>query len=142
MSALYGGRQGKRAPAGNPTSIICHGLMDAAAVGFPEAHQNASAMATLALTGYEVPGFDTVMPAVSFQQEAEALGCIVHWGHRDMMPSVKVSPCKEFKNVIILHSLLENLKAIAEAVQASEQWITITTEALKHKLDAEEEICL
>lgn len=27
-------------------------------------------------------------------------------------------------------------------VQASEQWKTITTEALKHKLDAEEEICL
>ena len=94
MSALYGERQGKRPPAGNPTSIFCHGLMDAAGVGFPEAHQDASAIATLALTGYEVAGFDTVMPAVSLQQEAEALGCIVHWGHRDMMPNVKVSPDK------------------------------------------------
>lgn len=36
MSALYGGRRGVRPPAGNPTSVICHGLMDAAGVGFPD----------------------------------------------------------------------------------------------------------
>jgi [methyl-Co(III) methanol-specific corrinoid protein]:coenzyme M methyltransferase len=64
--------------------------MDAAGIGFPEAHQDASAMAVLALIGHEVAGFDTVMPAFSVQQEA--LGCQVHWGHRDMMPDVKESP--------------------------------------------------
>jgi len=30
MSALYNGRKGERTPAGNLTSIVCHGLMDAA----------------------------------------------------------------------------------------------------------------
>ena len=30
MSALYNGRKGERPPAGNPISIVCHGLMDAA----------------------------------------------------------------------------------------------------------------
>ena len=32
MSALYNGRKGARPPAGNPTSVICHGLMDAAGI--------------------------------------------------------------------------------------------------------------
>ncbi len=107
MSALYGGRRGERPPAGNPTSIICHDLMDAAGVGFPEAHQDAPAMAALALTGHEVAGFDTVMPEFSVQQEAEALGCTVDWGNRDMMPDVKVFPCKDFQKVKIPGDLLE-----------------------------------
>ena len=29
MSALYKGRKVERPPAENPTSIVCHGLMDA-----------------------------------------------------------------------------------------------------------------
>ena len=51
MSALYNGRKGSRPPAGNPTSIVCHGLMDAAGVSFPEAHLDANPMADLALAG-------------------------------------------------------------------------------------------
>ena len=118
MSALYGGRQGERPPAGNPTSIICHALMDAADVGFPEAHIDASAMATLALTGYEVAGFDTVMPEFSVQQEAEALGCKVDWGHRDMMPDVKESPYKDFHKVEVPHDLLEkpSMRVVLDAL--------------------------
>ena len=81
--------------------------MDAAGVGFPEAHQDASAMATLALTGYEVAGFDTVMPEFSVQQEAGALGCEVDWGNRDMMPDVKVFPHKDFSKVVVPNDLLE-----------------------------------
>ena len=118
MSALYGGRRGERPPAGNPTSIICHDLMDAAGVGFPEAHQDAGAMAALALAGYEVAGFDTVMPEFSVQQEAEALGCAVDWGHRDMMPDVKESPCQDFHNVEIPHNLLEkpSMRVVLDAL--------------------------
>ena len=67
--------------------------MDAAGVDFPEAHLDASAMAALALTGHEVVGFDTVMPEFSVQQEAEALGCKVDWGNRDMMPDVGNTSC-------------------------------------------------
>ncbi len=118
MAALYGGRRGERPPAGNPTSIICHGLMDAVGVGFPEAHQDARAMAALALSGYEVAGFDTVMPAFSVQQEGEALGCKVDWGHRDMMPDIKESPYKDFRKVKIPHNLLEkpSMRVVLDAL--------------------------
>ena len=64
MSAMFGGRRGPRPPAGNPTSIACHGLMDKVGVSFPEAHLNPNAMAELALAGHEVLGFDTVMPSI------------------------------------------------------------------------------
>ena len=75
-------------------------------------------MATLALTGYEVAGFDTVMPEFSVQQEAEALGCKVDWGHRDMMPDVKESPYKDFHNVEIPHDLLEkpSMRVVLDAL--------------------------
>ena len=118
MSALYGGRRGERPPAGNPTSIICHDLMDVAGVSFPEAHLDANAMAALALTGYEEAGFDTVMPEFSVQQEGEALGCKVHWGHRDMMPDIKVSPYKDFREVEIPDDLLEkpSMRVVLDAL--------------------------
>lgn len=75
-------------------------------------------MAALALTGYEVAGFDTVMPEFSVQQEAEALGCKVHWGHRDMMPDVKESPYKDFHKVEIPHDLLEkpSMRVVLDAL--------------------------
>ena len=82
MSAMFNGRKGERPPVGNPTSIVCHDLMDTAGVSFPEAHLDANAMADLALAGHEVLGFDTVMPEYSVQQEAAALGCEVDWGNR------------------------------------------------------------
>lgn len=37
MSALYKGMKGERPPVGNPTSIVCHGLMDLCGISFPEA---------------------------------------------------------------------------------------------------------
>jgi uroporphyrinogen-III decarboxylase len=89
MSAMFNGRKGERLPVGNPTSIVCHGLMDAAGVSFPEAHLDAGAMAELALAGHEVLGFDTVMPEFSVQQEGAALGCEVDWGNRDRMPEME-----------------------------------------------------
>ena len=118
MSALYGGRRGQRPPAGNPTSIVCHALMDAAGVDFPEAHLDANAMAAVALTGYEVVGFDTVMPEFSVQQEAAALGCTVDWGHRDMMPDVKEFPYTDFHNVEVPHALLEkpSMRVVLDAL--------------------------
>jgi [methyl-Co(III) methanol-specific corrinoid protein]:coenzyme M methyltransferase len=87
MSALFNGRKGVRPPAVNPTSIVCHGLMDAAGVSFPEAHLDASAMAELALAGAEIIGFDTVMPEFSVVQEAAALGSVMDWGDRNRMPT-------------------------------------------------------
>jgi hypothetical protein len=88
MSGLYQGRKGQRPPVANPTSIICNGLLEAAGVGIPPSPPwNPSAMAQLAMAGYEVAGFDSVMPEYSVDQEAAALGCQIDWGDNDNMPT-------------------------------------------------------
>ena len=107
MSAIFGGRQGHRPPVGNPTSIACHGLMDKTGVSFPQAHLDAQAMADLALAGWEVLGFDTVMPEYSVVQEAAALGAQVDWGDRDKMPDVKNFPNADFSDILIPTDFLE-----------------------------------
>lgn len=118
LSALLGGRRGERPPVGNPTSIICHDLMDAAGVGFPEAHLDPEAMARLALAGHEVAGFDVVMPEFSVLQEAAALGSQVNWGHRDMMPDTKEVPYADLGPVEVPENLLEkpSIKVVLDAI--------------------------
>ena len=118
MSAMFNGRKGHRPPVGNPTSIVCHGLMDAAGVSFPQAHLNANAMAELALAGHEVLGFDTVMPEFSVQQESAALGCEVDWGSRDRMPDNKNFTHADFSDIVVPHHLLEkpSMKVVLEAL--------------------------
>ena len=118
MSAMFNGRKGERPPVGNPTSIVCHGLMDAAGVSFPEAHLDANAMADLALAGHEILGFDTVMPEYSVQQEGAALGCEVDWGNRDRMPDNKNFPYEDFSDVVVPEHLLEkpSIKVVLEAL--------------------------
>ena len=118
MSAVFNGRKGERPPVGNPTSIVCHGLMDAAGVSFPEAHLDPDAMAELALAGHEVLGFDTVMPEYSVQQESAALGAEVDWGDRDRMPDNKNFLYEDFADVVIPEDLLEkpSIKVVLEAL--------------------------
>ncbi len=118
MSALFNGRKGERPPVGNPTSIACHGLMDACGVSFPQAHLDPKAMAILALAGHEILGFDTVMPEYSVVQEAAALGCEVDWGNRDQMPNCKTSPYADFSDVHISKNLLEkpSIRVILDAL--------------------------
>jgi [methyl-Co(III) methanol-specific corrinoid protein]:coenzyme M methyltransferase len=118
MSAMFNGRKGERPPVGNPTSIVCHGLMDAAGVSFPDAHLDPNAMAELALAGHEILGFDTVMPEYSVQQEGAALGCDVDWGDRDRMPDAKNFPFEDFSDVIVPQNLLEkpSTKVVLDAL--------------------------
>jgi [methyl-Co(III) methanol-specific corrinoid protein]:coenzyme M methyltransferase len=118
MSALFNGKKAKRPPAGNPTSIICHGLMDASGISFPQAHTDPQAMAELAMSGHEILGFDTVMPEYSVHQESAALGCHVDWGHRDMMPDAKTHPHADFSNITVPENLLEkpSIKVVLEAL--------------------------
>ena len=118
MSAMFGGRKAHRPPVLNPTSIVCHGLMDAAGISFPEAHLNANAMAELALAGHEVLGFDSVMPEFSVQQEAAALGSEIDWGHRDRMPENKTFPHEDFSDIEIPENLLEmpSMKVVLDAL--------------------------
>jgi len=118
MSAMFNGRKGERPPVGNPTSIVCHGLMDAAGISFPQAHLDPGAMAELALAGHEIAGFDTVMPEYSVQQEGAALGCEVDWGDRDRMPDAKNFPYENFADVVVPDNLLEkpSIKVVLKAL--------------------------
>ncbi|MEJ5376377.1 MAG: MtaA/CmuA family methyltransferase [bacterium] len=118
MSALLGGRRAQRPPVGNPTSIVCHGLMDACGVSFPEAHLDAQAMAELALAGHEVVGFDTVMPEYSVHQESAALGCQVDWGSKDRMPDAKNFPYADFSDIQVPDNILEkpSMRVVLDAL--------------------------
>jgi [methyl-Co(III) methanol-specific corrinoid protein]:coenzyme M methyltransferase len=120
MSALFNGRKGSRPPVGNPTSIVCHGLMDACGVPFPDAHLNANAMAELALAGHELLGFDTVMPEYSVHQESAALGCDVDWGGRDRMPDARNFPHSDFSDIQVPENLLEkpSMKVVLDALSS------------------------
>ena len=118
LANLMGGRKGKRLSVSNPTSIACVELMNKIGVHFPEAHLDAKQMAELAAAGYEVLGFDTVMPEFSVQQEAAALGCEVNWGDDNMMPEVLTHPVKEASDVVIPENLLEkpSMRVVLDAI--------------------------
>ena len=118
MSAMFSGSRGERPPTGPPTSIACHDLMEATGVSFPEAHLNANAMAELALGGYEIIGFDTVMPEYSVDQEVAALGAEVDWGDRNMMPDTKSFLYENFSDILIPDDFLErpSMKVLLDAL--------------------------
>jgi len=118
MSALYDGRKGERPPVGNPTSIACHDLMDAAGISFPEAHLDADAMADLALAGHEIVGFDAVMPEYSVVQEAAALGAEIDWGNRNLMPDCKSFPHEDFSDIEVPENFLEkpSMRVLLDAI--------------------------
>ena len=118
MSALYNGWKGQRPAAVNPTAVVCHDLMDATGISYPDAHLDAQKMAELALAGHEMIGFDTVMPEFSVDQEAAALGCQVDWGNRDTMPDCKNFPNADFSDVAVPEDFLEkpSMRVVLEAL--------------------------
>lgn len=107
LSGMFGGRKGDRISVANPTSIVSVELMERTGVFFPDAHLDPARMAELAAGGYEILGFDSIMPEFSVQQEAAALGCVVDWGSPTMMPDAKTHPVKEVAQVQIPENLLE-----------------------------------
>lgn len=119
LSGLFGGRKGDQIAVANPTSIISVELMKKVGIFFPEAHLDPQKMAELAAAGYEIIGFDSIMPEFSVQQEAEALGCVVDWGSPDMMPDAKTHPAKEVKDIVIPENILEkpSMKVVLKALE-------------------------
>lgn len=119
LSGLFGGRKGDRIAVASPTSIVSVELMEKTGAFFPEAHLDPVKMAQLAAGGYEVLGFDTVMPEFSVNQEAEALGCVVDWGSPTMMPDAKTHPVREISDLKIPENLLEkpSLKVLLRALE-------------------------
>jgi MtaA/CmuA family methyltransferase len=119
LSGLFGGRRGDRISVASPTSIVSVELMEKTGSFFPKAHVDPVKMAELAAGGYEILGFDTIMPEFSVNQEAEALGCVVDWGSPTMMPDAKTHPVREISDLKIPENLLEkpSLKVLLRALE-------------------------
>ncbi len=119
LSGLCGGRKGDRIAVASPTSIVSVELMEKTGVFFPEAHLDPVKMADLAAGGYEILGFDTIMPEFSVNQEAEALGCVIDWGGPSMMPDAKTHPVKELRDIQIPENFLEkpSLNVVLRALE-------------------------
>ena len=96
-----------RPAVGSATSVISMELMEEVGVFFPEAHLEAEAMAELAASACTILGHDVIMPIFSVQHEAEALGCQVDWGRRDMMPDVRQHPCRDASDIHIPTDFLQ-----------------------------------
>lgn len=107
LSGLFGGRV-DRPPVGNPTSVATKELMEMTGAFFPQAHLDPEKMARLAAGGYEILGYDSIMPVFSVQQEAAALGCEIDWGNPDMMPEAKTHPWCNADEVHIPPDFLEH----------------------------------
>ncbi len=118
LSGLLDGKKGRRISVASPTSIACVELMDKVGVSFPGAHLDAGQMAELASGGYDILGFDTIMPEFSVQQEAAAFGCEVDWGSRNMMPTSRTHPVKVVEEIVVPTNILEkhSLKVVLDAI--------------------------
>jgi [methyl-Co(III) methanol-specific corrinoid protein]:coenzyme M methyltransferase len=78
---------------------------------WPQANYDAEKMATLALAGYEIAGFENVRCPFCTTVLAETLGCTVAEGSIDIQPYVTDFPCKkkaDVKNITVPDLLLES----------------------------------
>lgn len=108
-----------RIPVGNPTSVATVESMEACGSYFPDVHLDAEKMATLAATGHEILGFDTIAPYFSVQQEAAAFGLKMSWGEVDSMPDVLENPYEEPEDIIIPTDFLEqpSIRTVLDALR-------------------------
>lgn len=86
-------------------------LMEMAGSYWPQANYDAEKMATLALAGYEIAGFENVRCPFCTTVLAETLGCTVAEGSIDIQPYVTDFPCKkknDVKNITVPDLLLES----------------------------------
>jgi len=86
LNALRRGNAAGNPSPGTGTSIACRELMQRVGAWFPQAHLEAEQMATLAMAGHTLLGFDVVMPLFGVCHEAAAMGVEIRWGGPDAMP--------------------------------------------------------
>jgi len=108
-----------RPAVGSATSVVSVELMEEVGVFFPRAHLEAEAMAELAASAHTRLGHDIVMPIFSVQHEAEALGCEVDWGRRDVMPDVREHPCRDASDIHVPTDFLQrpSCRVVIEALR-------------------------
>jgi len=120
IGGLMGGRF-DRIPVCNPTSVATVESQELTGAYFPEAHTDAKKAATLAAAGYELLGYDTIMPYFSVHIGSPALGCEMDWGDRQTMPSTVTSPYKDDKDIEVPTEEeryeVYSIKAVVDAIK-------------------------
>ncbi|HIH74361.1 MAG TPA: MtaA/CmuA family methyltransferase [Methanosarcina sp.] len=103
-------------------------LMEMTGAYWPQANYDALKMATLALAGHEIAGFENVRCPFCTTVLAETLGCTVAEGSVDIQPFVTDFPCKkktDVKNISVPDSLLESRRTsvVLDAVSIMKEYV-------------------
>lgn len=88
MLAALAGRPVDRAPVFSANQTGTYAQMDETGAAWPEAHQKAEAMATLAAGAHTILGFDAVRVPYCQTFESEALGSTVKYAGREGVPRI------------------------------------------------------
>ena len=100
LAAIHGGRV-DRPPVGTVTSLATLEAMDACGAAFPDVHLDADRMVRLAEYSSLETGFDMIFPLFSVVHEAAALGAPVHWGARNVMPTISAPLWQEPEQIVV-----------------------------------------
>ncbi|AKB22743.1 methylcobamide:CoM methyltransferase MtaA [Methanosarcina sp. WH1] len=107
LNALQG-RPVDRVPVCSVTQTGTVELMDLTGAAWPIAHSDPEKMAALALAGHEIAGLEAVSYPYCLTMLAEAMGCNVRMGTKDIQPSVLSHPFSEGpENLEVPEALLE-----------------------------------
>ena len=86
---------------------------------WPKSHRNPKLMASLALAGHTIAGFEAVRYPYCLTVLAEAMGCDVNMGRIDVQPSVIAHPLSDEKNEVIYPDDLLNTKRVPSVLEAT-----------------------
>jgi [methyl-Co(III) methanol-specific corrinoid protein]:coenzyme M methyltransferase len=97
-------------------------LMEITGAYWPQANYDAEKMATLAIAGYEIAGFESVRCPFCTTVLAETLGCTVAEGSIDIQPYITDFPCKkkaDVKHITVPDSFLKSRRTsvVLDAVE-------------------------
>ncbi len=112
------GKKTERKAVFNPVSSVTVDQMEIMGSYFPQAHTNAKKMYDLARAGYEVLGYDALMPFFSVVIESYAIGCKVDWGSIDKMPTITGKLWKGYDDIGFDRHFLDNhaVKALLKCI--------------------------
>jgi [methyl-Co(III) methanol-specific corrinoid protein]:coenzyme M methyltransferase len=105
------GEEVDKVPVCSVTQTGTVDLMELSGASWPQANYEPRQMATLAIAGYEIAGFESVRYPFCTTVIAETLGCAIAEGSFDTQPYQLDFPCKkkeDIKKITIPEDLLEN----------------------------------
>ena len=117
--AIFNRQETDKAAVINLTSILTLDSMKELGLSCPGVHLDADKMAAAAAAGYELLGFDSVMPKFSVVHSAAALGAQVDWGSDDVMPVIRTHPITDPEQFRMPENFLNHpaIKTVLDAIR-------------------------